>query len=69
MEKIWKSKVIYFLFLSCLWEDGRLTGFNLYPATKGENSGIWTCGCFDLLHSPFIFSIDHAMFMANFLII
>ena len=38
-EKRWKSRVRYFLFLSCLWEDGRLTGSNLYLAVEGENSG------------------------------
>ena len=59
----------YFLFLSCLWEDGRLTGSNLYPAAEGENLGIWTCGCFVLLPSPLLFSIGHSMVMANFLII
>ena len=58
-----------FLFLSCLYEDGRLTGSNLYPPTEGENLGIWTCGCLDLLPSPFLFSTDHSMVMDNCLII
>ena len=58
-----------FSFLSCLWEDGRLTGSNLYPTAEGENSGIWTCGCLDLLPSPFLFSTYHSMVMANCLII
>ena len=67
-EKIWKSRVSNFFFLSCLWEDGRLTGSNLYPIAEGENSGIWTCGCLDLLPSPFLFSTEHSMVMANCLI-
>ena len=67
--KIWKSRVRYFLFLSCLWEDGRLTGSNLYLAIEGENSGIWICGCLDLLPSPLLFSIDHSMVRSIFLII
>ena len=29
-----------FFFLSCLWEEGRLIGFNLHPTAEGENSGI-----------------------------
>ena len=57
-----------FFFLSCLWEDGRLTGSNLYPVVEGENSRIWTCGCLDLLLSPFLFSTYHSMVMANCLI-
>ena len=60
-EKRWKSKVSYFLFLSCLWEDGRLTGSNLYPVAEGEHSRIWTCGCLDLLPSPLLFSTDHSI--------
>ena len=68
-EKIWKSRVSYILFLSCLWEDGRLIGSNLYPAAEGENSGIWTCGCLDLLPSPLLFSTDHSVVRASFLII
>ena len=65
----WKSRVSYFLFLSCLWEDGRLTGSNLYPAVEGENLGILTCGCLDLLPSPLLFSTDHSMVKASCLII
>ena len=38
--RIWNSRVSYFLFLSCLWEEGRLTGSSLYLAAEGENSGI-----------------------------
>ena len=45
-----------------------LTGSNLHQAIEGENLGIWTCGCLDLLPSPLLFSIDHSMVMANFLI-
>ena len=48
-------------FFSCLWKEGRLTGSNLYPAAEGENSGIWTCGCLDLLASPLLLSADHSM--------
>ena len=36
----WNSRVSYFLFLSCLWEEGRLTGYSLYLAAEGENSRI-----------------------------
>ena len=39
-EKRWKSRVSYFLFLSCLCDDGRLTGSNLYTVAEGENSRI-----------------------------
>ena len=59
----------YFLFLSCLWEEGRLTGSSLYSVVEGENSGIWTCGCLDLLPSPLLFSADHSMVRASCLII
>ena len=65
----WNSRVSYFLFLSSLWEEGRLTGSSLYPAAEGENSRIWTCGCLDLLPSPLLFSIDHSMVRASYLII
>ena len=67
--KIWKSRVRFFLFLSCLWEDGRLTRSNMYPAAEGENSGIWTYGYLDLLPSPLLFSTDHSMVKAICLII
>ena len=46
-----KSRLSYFLLLSCLWEWCRLTGSNLYPAAEGENSGIWTCIFLGLLPS------------------
>ena len=59
----------YFLFLSCLWEDDRLTGSNLYPVAEGENSGIWTCGCLNLPPSPLLFGINHSMVRASCLII
>ena len=52
----WNSRVSYFLLLSCLWEEGRLTGSSLYAAVEGENSGNWTCGYLDLLLSP-LFSV------------
>ena len=68
-EKRWKSRVSYFLFLLCLWEDGRLTGSNLYPAVEDENSGIWTCSCLDLLPSLLLFNTDHSMVRASCLII
>ena len=60
-EKRWKSKVSYFLFLSCLWEEGRLNRTNLYPAAEGDNSGIWTYGYLDLLPPPLLLSADHSM--------
>ena len=53
----------FFLFISCLWEKGRLIGSNLYLAVECENSRIWTCGCLDLLPSPLMFSTDHSMVM------
>ena len=59
----------YFLFLSCLWEDGGLTGSNLYPAARGDNSGIWTCGYLDLLPFPLLFSTNHSIVRASCLII
>ena len=68
-EKRWKSRVSYFIFLSCLWEDGRLTASNLYPGTEGENSVNWTCGLLDLLPSLLLFSTDHSMVRASCLII
>ena len=68
MMRRWNSRVSYFLFLSCLWERGRLDGSSLYADVEGENSGNWTCGCLDLLLSPLLFSIDHSIVMENFLI-
>ena len=68
-EKRWKTKVSYFLFLSCLLEEGMLTRSNLYPAAGGENSRIWTCGCLDLLPSLLLFSTYHSIVRANCLII
>ena len=65
----WNNIVSYFLFLSCLWEEGRLTGSSLYPAAERENSGIWTCGCLDLMPSPLLFCTDHSMVRASCLII
>ena len=64
----WNSRVSYFLFLSCLWEGGRLTRSSLYPNVEGENSGNWTCGYLDLLLSPLLFSTNYSIVRANFLI-
>ena len=50
-----------FFFSSCLREYGRLTRSNLYPVADGENSGIWTCSCLDLLPSPLLFSTDRSI--------
>ena len=63
-----KNRVGYFLLLSCLWEECRFTSLNLKPTTEGENSGIWTCACVDLLPSSFLLSADHSMVRANCLI-
>ena len=68
-EKRWKIRVSYFLFLSCLWKDGRLIGSNLYPAAEGDNLGIWTCGYLDLLPFPLLFSTNHSIVRASCLII
>ena len=59
----------YFLFLSYLWEDGRLIGSNLYLTVEGENSGILTYGCLDLLPFPLLFSTGHSIVRASCLII
>ena len=65
----WNSRVSYFIFLSCLWEEGRLTRSSLYPVAEGENLGIWTCGCLDLLPSPLLLSTNHSVVRASCLII
>ena len=62
--RIWNN----FLFLSCLWEGGRLNRSSLYAVVEGENSWNWTCGCLDLLLSPLLFSIDHSIVKATCLI-
>ena len=64
-----EEQVSYFFFLSCLWEDGRLIGSNLYSAVEGENLGIWTCGCLNLPPSLLLFSKDHSIVRASCLII
>ena len=65
----WKRNVSYFLFLSCLWDDGKLTGSNLHLAIECENSGIWIYGCLDLLPYPLLFSTYNSMLRASCLII
>ena len=61
-----KSRVGYFLLLSCLWEWCRFIGSNLYLAAECENSGIWTCGCLGLLPSSPLVNEAHSIDIAIF---
>ena len=36
----WNSRVSYFIFLSCLWEGGMLTGSSLYAVVEVKTQGI-----------------------------
>ena len=63
-----KSRVGYFLLLSCLWEWCRFIGSNLYPVAECENSGIWTCGCLGLLPSSPLVNEAHSIDIAIFFI-